>query len=513
MPTEVKFSAHPEASRLFVQKSAGSPWHWIGCVSVRNVQLKPRQLEFTRCVGANGVAVATLPRYPNPTQFDVSFQDNFAKWQSMHRGILNGCSPNFLLASAQCRNADKVGDVYYNDNGVLLSGVDAATAYSYYNNTAIFADPNQAVAREDQIGFIFTEGTWVRDYAYGLQAIAQYGDPASPINIDSIAVVDHGSCADVVCQPCDAEGCQQLLVNDGVHSYVTLDGGSTWAMVTSSGAGQVQAYKGTGFIVQATAIYLKNPLDATVTLASWTQATTDVAFTTLSTIAFVDPKLAIIGGVDGAVWRSTNGGGNWKSIRAAVASTVGYYDFKTLAWNEALQQLVGVSVDGTDVYIQVSNDKGKTWATVGIALTGKSWAGSSKAVIFNSGASILVLVDGDLYRVNCVAGAVSYTKLVITGASGDITGVGSFTEMGRPNAVDGNIMFLTVWDGVTAKIYRTVDAFNSYELATLPLTIPSGDDVTNPVSSCSNQFGDSVYFAFNSNIYYGRDWESFFSEE
>lgn len=506
---EAKYLSHPQSSRLFVQEGAGKPWNWVGCVEVSGVQVSPQQIEYARCVTENGIVTTTIPRVQNPTPFQVKFADNYVKWQSLHKSMVDrGCKPNFFMASVDCRDANRVSDPNYNTNGLMLYGISLSGSYQYYGGISIHRDPNQSTDRMDQLEFVSsdTNAPWVRKNTYALQALIQNGPSASSVPAASIAVVDKGECQDYICGGCDNTGCQKLLINNGVDFFYTLDGGSVWTRVFGSGEGVAQAFGGVAFAVKASDIRRYPALDASSTnWADWTVATTDVAFAGVTGIAAVDPRILVAGGTDGAVWRSSDSGGSWKQIRAPLVTTANYYNFKAIGVNDVLKQVVAVGASAANaVYIQISTDRGKTWIQVGAALSGKTWAGSSHAEILQSDAITYVIVDGDLYRIWCASGTYTYEKVSVSGASGNITGIG----MADPT--NPNILLLTVWDGVTGKVVKTVDGFATSSIETLPFTISAGDVAANPMVACHSKYGDSLLFAFGSDLYYARDWDSFF---
>lgn len=510
---EAQYINHPEAARLFVQESAGKPWHWLACVGLNNVQLYARQLEYTRCIGPNGLETYTIPRNPNPNPFDVTFHGSFSKWQALHRSVLAGTAkPNFMFLSAECRDKDRVQDPYYTGSGVIFYGVDVSSAYGMFSGMAIDRTANAAAEREDKLSFVTGDTTWVRPYEYGLQAIAQNGGTPSSVGpVKSMAVVDAGAAADFVCRDCDVPGMKQILVNNGTNFYFSYDGGTTWTQVFGSGAGFAQAFGGIAFAVQATSIKRYSGLDANSGLwANWTTSTTDVSFAGLCNVAQYDARTFIVGGTNGATWQSVDGGGSWKQLRAGVAVTANYYSFRAMNYNAKLNWLVGVGTDAANaVYIQFSTDRGKTWQQIGAALAGKTWAGSSYAQVFSHGSVVYVLVDGDLYVLSCSGAAqtMAYTKLSIAGASGNITGIGALGDD------FGDQIHITVWDGLAGYIMRTVDGFSSAQREILPVSITAGTIDVNPVVSCSNKYGQWLLFGFSNNIYYGRDWNSFFDSD
>lgn len=516
MPGEAKFLSHPEAARLFVQEGIGQPWYWCGAVTVSGIQIEPRQLQYTRKITAGGIEISTIPRIPDPTAFTVLFKGNYAKFQSLHAAILRqGCVPNFFLASAECRDKNKVMDPSYNSNGAMLFGCDVASPYSFFNGTAVQGDPNQSADREDQLQFSFGSSAWVRAYTYGLQATNVYGTPATPIAMKSLAIVDRGSCPDYVCRPCGNSGCNQLVGTDLTNFYFSTDGGSTWTKITGASGTPIGAYafNEIAFLVTSTNIYLYSGLDANANaIANWTTATANVSFDLTCGIVQIDPLTFVVGGTDGAVWRSSNGGRSWTQIRADLGHASGYDTFQALNYNRQTNQVVAVTtyVAGSEWYIEVSTDRGKTFTKIGSHVDYAAPTTQTSTLLVNcAGPMSYAVIEGKLYRLSCTADVTDYEEVVVVGASGLITG------LGYKDPEDGNQLFLTAvssfnWSSHTGtgKVVKTLDGFNTSEVETLPIAVVGTDN--NPVLLCDGRYGVSVWFVFDTQIVYGRDWESFF---
>lgn len=488
----------PVTSRLFVQEAVGGPLTFVGCVGLRGLVIDPRQQDYARFVTEKGVEVAVIPRYPNPTPFDVTFGLNFRKWRSLFAKTKQGCHPNFFLASANCEDEKQVPNPNYWDDGIWVYDVTPNSGYQVGNNTLISRDPSQSALREDQISMTHNFGAFVGKMTYG-----ETGTVPAVDRIHSVAVVDEGKCSQVICRPCDAEGCLDMLINVGSDYMYSIDGGSNWVNIATSGAGTAQAFNGNAFMVNAGSILVS--ADVSAALADWTTATTDVAFSELSNIVQIDYKTLIVGGDQSAVWRSTNGGSVWTQIRVA---TTGYPDIMKMAYNKDTEQLVAIGKDGTDTIFMISTDHGKNWTMIDThPVPAETWGANSNPVVVPAGPNNYLSVNGNLYKLSCDHSVITYTALTLIGVTGNVTGVGLVDGSKNPNGV-----WVTTGAAGVFKIWRSNDGLNTIQEEALTFTITGGSTVTNPFALCSGKYGDSLVIAFGPHLYYGRDWESFFAE-
>lgn len=486
------------SSRLFIQEAAGEPLNYVGCVGVRGVVIDPRQQEFVRSVDETGVIVQTLPRYPNPSPFDVTFGKNFAKWRSLFSKTKNGCMPNFFIASAFCEDMSRIPDPNYWDDGVWLYGVAPNSGYQLGNNIIIAGDPSQAVKREDQISMIPNNGIFVGKMRYG-----QIGTIPDVQAIKSVAIVDEGKCSQTICRPCDSEGCLDMLVSVGSDFMYSVDGGNNWTNISTSGVGRAQAFNGTAFMVKADAILLSKEVDAA--LADWTTATTDVAFSGLSNITQVDSKTLLVGGAQGAVWRSTNGGSVWVQIRVANAA---YGDIVDMKYNRDTEQVIAIAKKNTTtVEFWTSNDYGKNWGVLDThPVPAETYGASSNPEVLPAGPNTFLLVNGNIYKLACNHEVTTYAAVTLVGVTGKATGIG-LIDPANPNGI-----WVTTYSSGVMSIWRSNDALNTAYAESLNFTISAGNSVVNPITVCHGKYGDSLIFAFANGLYYGRDFESFFAD-
>lgn len=486
-------------TRLFVQEKAGAPLHYVGCVGVRNIVIDPRQLEFSRVVDETGVVTSVIPRFPNPSNFDVSFGCNYRKWQSIFLSTRHGCKPNLFLANSYCEDSTRIDDPNYYQEGVWLYSITPASGYqlSGGSTSSVDIDPNTAVRRVDQISFVHEDGVFVGTVSYN--PVATLTGP-----VKSLAVLDNGQCGDVICRPCDAPGCLSILASTGSDFRETVDGGENWAIVSGSGAGVAQAFNGNGFMVGATSIKISN--DLTLAAASWTAATTDVSFAGLTEIAQIDNRTLVVGGSQGAVWRSSNGGGTWTQIRAAAG---GSGDFQAMAYNPVTKLLVGILKLTTTVQFAVSSDRGKSWSILTPnPVTGETAGANSNYIVQPAGPNTFLVVNGNLYKLDCSGSTVTYSAVSVLNATGSITGILSLKQK------NDNQLFLTTGNNLGGgKIFVTNDAFNSAVQEVLTFSISTAGTIVNPMALCQSRYGNSLLAAFGTVLVKGDDFDSWFSTD
>lgn len=489
----VEMTSHPEDARMFVQESCGTPWIFVGAVTVRNIQLDPQSIQYDRTVKAGvGVVVQSMRRSADPQPFDVNFADNFEQWQSMHSQIVkSGCRPNFLFVNAKCRNKALIDDPGHNSNGVILYGVDVASPYGMGNNTFVSRDDTQAARREDTLQFTSTDYSRVRDWNYVAKG-------TTPIDADYLAVLDEGECADGVCRNYEKPGGAQMVISNSTAAHYTVDGGSTWTELTGAPAGGIPIKMGK-FMLYVSASAIKMTSDLTLAYASWTSTTTDVAFAALSAVAVVDLRTIVVAGTTGAIWRSKDGGATWKQLRAAATNTIW-----AMAYNPETKLLVAVEgLSASPAKIVASSDHGKTWNDV---LTIENWGANSNAIVIAAASATYVVANGKLYKLGYTsAGALTAAEVVVGGASGNITGIAAHN-------MSCNQLFVSAGSGAaTESIYSTVDGFSTQVTATaLPFSLPVSTSLKNPLVVANTKYGNSVIGIIGTQMFEARDWASFF---
>lgn len=489
----LEFTTHPVDARLFVQERAGKPWVWVGPVTVRNLQKDPVNIQYDRTVGPNGVEVDAIRRTADPTPFDVNMAGNFGKWQSLHAGLVaKGCKPNFLFVNAKCREAAKIQDPTHNGNGVFIYGVDVAGPYQIGNNTAITRDDQQTARREDALQFTSSSIEWYREMKFRRMGTV-------PVDADWLVVADEGECADGICGTVDRPGGSVIIAGlGGGATHRSLDGGATWAAIAGATAGVAgYMFNNRFFYLTATAVFLTS--DPQSSFASWTGATNDVSFAGLTCAVQVDPRTILVGGADGQIWRSTDGGANF----VRIANLTGL-DVRAMTWNASLQVLVGVFGDtASPAEIRVSSNGGTSWTSIH---TADAWGANSNAAAVSAGAYSYVVINGKLYKIGYAAdGTVDATEITVPDASGNITGIA--TNGNSPN----DIILTAGLGAATEKIFRTIDGFAQFVTAVaLPFTPAAVSTINSPIVSVQTKYGRSLVAALGTDLIEARDWESFF---
>lgn len=502
-----------EQSRLFVQEGPCKPWVFLGCATVAGLGTTG-QVEYDRCVGPHGVEISTISRRPNPREATLTFGENYLKLAGLvDQYRRNACKPNFLLASAYCKDSDRIDDPGYGDVFTLIEGADILN-HDIGNNTAAVRDPNNSGRREDQISI-----TQPKTLTFGSRKWQLLVEDL-PDEIQTMAVVDDGKCGDVICNPCDIDGGDIIFAGGAAAWYVTtranqgsgadLDPVTPFASEPVSGTKHAHSFNRTLVAVRAAKISVSSNNGV-----SWTEVTSDVSFSALSNIVKIDNRTYIIGGHQGAVWQSSTLG-TWITRRPAnVASP----DILRLGYNPTTKRLIAITKDADDGFvIRVSSNLGRTWTDATPApIDGLTYDADTSNYLLHltdTGCDFIVL-NGRLYKLTCArrqAGCAvsspSIEEVVCAEISGKITGIGSVDE--NPNSV-----VLTVAnEDETGSIYQTYDGFASCpQIACLEFALEAVSPVMNAFAASLTKYGSKLVVAIGDNIYEGHDWDSFFLAE
>lgn len=243
--------------------------------------------------------------------------------------------------------------------------------------------------------------------------------------------------------------------------YKTINGGSSWTFVD---AGNTAAYRthffseGNGFVI-GSAFFAGNVVSkiSADTPSNYQYFSNNPSAFNFS-VDFLNTQTGIVGGEDGQVYRTFNGGTNWDTIQTSTDAVI--YALKFLNDSTILGATVGVLI--------ISFDTGRTWQTEFNSLT-FDYPGM-KAITFSAKDSFIAVgngetlpekgliywhdhttnkflhVDQPLYGVaminDTVAYAVGDSGLIVTNKTAPITGINasaSITEQLKiyPNPTTG----------------------------------------------------------------------------
>lgn len=501
-----------EQSRLFVQEGPCKPWVFLGCATVAGLGTTG-QVEYDRCVGPRGVEISTISRRPNPREATLTFGENYLKLAGLvNQYRRNACKPSFLLASAYCKDSERIDDPGYGDVFTLIEAADILN-HDIGNNTAAVRDPNNSGRREDQISI-----TQPKTTTYGARKWQLLVEDL-PDEFQSMAVVDDGKCGDVICNPCDIDGGDIIFAGGAAAWYVNTasnqGSGADFAPVAPfaaepTGVKHAHAWNRTMVAARGTGISVSGDNGAT-----WTEAQTDVAFAALSNIVKIDNRTFIVGGALGQVWQSGTLG-TWVTRRPAnVASP----DILRLGYNANTKRLIAITKDSADGFvIRTSSNLGRTWTDATPApiagLTYDSVTSNYFLLLTDTGCDFIVL-NGRLYKLTCArrqagcsVSSPSVEEVVCAEISGKITGIGSVDD-------NSNSIVVTIANtNETGSIYQTYDGFATCpQLACLEFTLEAVSPVMNAFAPSLTKYGAKLVVAIGDNIYSGRDWDSFFLAE
>lgn len=488
-------------ARVFIQKSCGEPWRMLGCLGITGVELFPKSLRYEVCVNGNEqVETRIIDQLADPRPYTVSWDasdvDTRNKIMSLLQRVNKGnCPFNLMLAQLDCPNPNSVGDATASDSWLVFYGNYLASSLNFGNNTYRTLDAKNATRFELQAQFAFKNQVYEGKKQYSRLATLDAAEGET--DVDSIAFLDDGQCADGTCVKCGGEGCQIILAHTNLGFLISLDGGDIWAASgAAAAAGHANAYDGKLFRVDTTNSTIHVSLDG----VTFTAALTDVAFASPTSIVKFDVNYYGVAGADGQFWWSTDGGANWFQVREAdVAET----DYLFICYNKSNDRLwaFGTNAGGTEGVVEYSDDKGVTWTPV----TSEVALLDPFGRLYCADHATFAVIDHNLYVTQCDASG-SATDLVqrsVTGADGEITGVGSC------DPTNCNWVYLTTDDG---EVFVSLDGGKTWKKESLPtsLNLTASGDI-NPVACCHSVDGDKLVFGFGLDLVQTKALASFFS--
>jgi hypothetical protein len=131
---------------------------------------------------------------------------------------------------------------------------------------------------------------------------------------------------------------------------------------------------------------------------SWQTATFSPAAVGLSSIAQIDRLTYVVGGSNGAAWKSVNGGSTWSTINSGGGtynSTT--YNFIHMAKAVGSSRLFALAANPTDTatYLMRSDDRGATWEGVGFVTITNPF---NRALYPQADGTALAIIGGDVYQ-------------------------------------------------------------------------------------------------------------------
>ena len=207
-------------ARVFAQKGCGEPWVMLGCLGITGVELDPKSLRYEVCID-NEMQVQTtiIDQEADPRPLTITMNGTDAKTRNRYMSLVSrmqrGCPPNLMLAQLDCPDPNSAGDPRASDTWLVLYGLYLAASTNFGNNTFLSKDAKNASLFELQTQVAFSRRVYQFKKSYSQLSIIS--DPETDeTDIDSIAFLDDGKCADGTCVKCGGQGCQIVLVHTNI---------------------------------------------------------------------------------------------------------------------------------------------------------------------------------------------------------------------------------------------------------------------------------------------------------
>lgn len=482
-----------ENVRVFHQEGCGQPWQALGCINVTGLQLDPVNPTQVVCVDDKLRRVRTI--IDQAADLQALVMTNIANTKITRKALARidarakkGCFPNFFFALSDCPDPNQADSPYHFDDGYFAYRARPASGRQIGNDTIKTSDSKSVSQVNFQRSWLPTAifNFFANEYSMRGTADAASGGT----QIDSIAVLDVGTCQGG-CVKCGGVGCTKILVHTETTFQFSDESGvaGSWVVVgPGSVLGHASAYDGKLFRVETS----NNDIFVTKDGATWTEASTDVAFAAPTNVASFGTNEYVVAGSNGQVWRATGDGGNWVQVKS---SNVLDPDWKRICYDSKAERLwfIGANAGATATVLGYSDDKGKTVTVI----TSPVLASDIYAQIHCMQHTIFAIVDHELYQSVCDAnGTVTqFVPKVVVGATGFITGIGQCDED------DCNRIWLTTENAGEAGVWFSIDGGSTWKEEVLPTVFdltPSPN--INPIGCCESVYGTNPLFGFGQDI-------------
>ncbi len=186
-------------------------------------------------------------------------------------------------------------------------------------------------------------------------------------------------------------------------------------------------------------------------------------------LAAVSRDVAWLGGYDGHVLRTVNGGASWLDVSPPRASTL---QFRDIAASDAQHAVAMAAGEGTDSRLYVTDDGGASWT---LAYGNTDPAAFFDCMSFSSARRGLVLSDpvGGKFRILATRdGGASWQVLPNAGMPTALPGEAAFAAGGECLTTSGRDAWFGSGGGQRARIFQSADFGRTWTAQTAPL--PSG---------------------------------------
>jgi photosystem II stability/assembly factor-like uncharacterized protein len=189
-------------------------------------------------------------------------------------------------------------------------------------------------------------------------------------------------------------------------------------------------------------------------------------------LAVVSSKVVWLGGYNGTVLRTTDGGATWTDVSPAGAGTLQFRDISASDADHAVAMAAGT---GTDSRLYVTSDGGQTWR---VAYENSDPAAFFDCMSFSTPSNGLVLsdpVDGKFRILSTKNGGQSWQVLPNTGMPAALDGEFGFAASGECLTTQGHDAWFGSGGGSVSRIYHSTDRGRTWTVVDSPIgSSPSG---------------------------------------
>jgi photosystem II stability/assembly factor-like uncharacterized protein len=183
-------------------------------------------------------------------------------------------------------------------------------------------------------------------------------------------------------------------------------------------------------------------------------------------LAVVSRKVAWLGGYNGVVLRTVDGGRSWINVSPPGASTLQFRDIAAFSATQAVAMAAGT---GTDSRLYVTGDGGRTWS---LAYQNTNPQAFFDCMAFFSPRHGLVLsdpVDGKFRILSTRDGGRSWTVLPNAGMPATLPGEAGFAASGECLTTAGHQAWFGSGGSTAARVFTSRDGGYTWRVATTPI--------------------------------------------
>jgi photosystem II stability/assembly factor-like uncharacterized protein len=180
----------------------------------------------------------------------------------------------------------------------------------------------------------------------------------------------------------------------------------------------------------------------------------------------VSDKVAWAGGAGGTCLKTTDGGATWQQLKVPGAESLDFRDVDAFDADTAYLLSIG---EGEKSRIYKTNDGGRTWQ---LQFTNRNPKAFFDAMAFwdaKRGVAVSDPVDGHLLIIKTSDGGATWTEVPAANVPAALPNEGAFAASGTCVAVQGRNNAWIVTGGGAARVFRSTDGGNTWQVAATPI--------------------------------------------